>query len=175
MSDDRYSGSVAGQPPSTGETAAEGDRPPLRLGDYLPYRLSVLSNTISSALAETYGSRFGLSIWQWRCMAVLGETPGLAARDVAARTAMDKVAVSRAVAALEAMGHVRREADETDRRASRLSLTGSGQRIYGEIVPLALAHEARLLDDLDPGELDQLEVLLGKLARAARPGDPPLW
>ena len=64
------------------------------------YRLSVLSNRISGAISREYHRRFGLAITEWRVMAVLGRFPGLSAGEVAARTAMDKVAVSRAVARL---------------------------------------------------------------------------
>lgn len=69
--------------------------PALDLEHFLPYRLSVLSNTVSTALAGAYARRFGLSIPQWRVIAVLARTPGLSAAAVAERTAMDKVAVSR--------------------------------------------------------------------------------
>ena len=72
----------------------------LDLDAFMPYRLSVLTNRVSSAIARHYSERFGLSIPEWRVMAVLGETPGLSARDVAERTAMDKVQVSRAVQSL---------------------------------------------------------------------------
>ncbi|MEL6388096.1 MAG: MarR family winged helix-turn-helix transcriptional regulator [Pseudomonadota bacterium] len=149
--------------------------PSLRLSEFLPYRLSVLSNTVSSGIADAYGARFGLTIWQWRCMAVIGETPGLAARDVAARTAMDKVAVSRAVGGLEALGHVRRSIDPNDRRASHLELSASGRRVYDEIVPLALAYEKRLLEVFSDVERDQLVALLGKLAETATDGKDTLW
>ncbi|MEL6662904.1 MAG: MarR family winged helix-turn-helix transcriptional regulator [Pseudomonadota bacterium] len=146
----------------------------LTLSEFLPYRLSVLSNTVSSAIAETYRSKFGLNIWQWRVMAVLGEAPGLTARDVAGRTAMDKVAVSRAVAALEARGLLQREVHPEDGRAAHLTLTAQGKKIYTEIVPLALAHEEALLAHLTPSELSSLERLLDKLAGGASP-NRKLW
>ena len=63
----------------------------LDLDRFVPYRLSVLTNRMSDAIARHYSRRFGLTIPEWRVMAVLGQTPGLSARDVAARTAMDKV------------------------------------------------------------------------------------
>ena len=72
----------------------------LDLEHFLPYRLSVLSNRISSAIAREYSQRFALSVTEWRVMAVLGHAPNLSAGEVARRTAMDKVAVSRAVARL---------------------------------------------------------------------------
>ena len=37
-------------------------RVPLQLDTFLPYRLSVLSNTVSTAIAGAYHERFGLSI-----------------------------------------------------------------------------------------------------------------
>ena len=66
--------------------------PQLRLREFLPYRLSVLSNTISRRIAELYDREFGLTIWQWRVMAVTGDTPGISATEIGQRTAMDKVA-----------------------------------------------------------------------------------
>ena len=76
-------------------------RPPgLDLEHFLPYRLSVLSNRISQAIASRYAQRFEIGVTEWRVVAVLGRYPGLSAGEVAARTAMDKVAVSRALARL---------------------------------------------------------------------------
>ena len=95
-------------------------RPPkLHLEKFLPYRLSVLSNTVSSAIAAAYFMNFGLSIPEWRVMAVLASTPGLSAAEVTARTAMDKVAVSRAVAALQAQSARPRHARPAGARVAR--------------------------------------------------------
>ncbi|MGB2427843.1 MAG: hypothetical protein ACPH9N_09230, partial [Alteromonas sp.] len=38
----------------------------LQLERYLPYRLSILSNRISSLISETYSAKFALSITEWR-------------------------------------------------------------------------------------------------------------
>ncbi len=117
----------------------------LHLDDYLPYRLSVASNQVSRLIAKLYQDRFGLSIWQWRVLAILGAQNGLTAGEVATRSAMDKMAVSRAVSALLARGLVVRKASDTDGRARILSLTGTGAGIYDEIAPLAQEQEAHLL------------------------------
>ena len=58
----------------------------LDLEHFLPYRLSVLSNRISSAIAREYSQRFALTVTEWRVMAVLGRYPGLSANKVALRT-----------------------------------------------------------------------------------------
>src|ERR1041384_4967633 len=112
-------------------------RTKLHLENFLPYRLSVLSNTVSGAIAAAYFLHFGLSIPEWRVMAVLAANPGLSAAEVTARTAMDKVAVSRAVAALLAAGRLRRTMVPADRRRIHLQLTPTGARVYAQGVPMA--------------------------------------
>lgn len=144
------------------------DHAVLELERFLPYRLSVLSNRISQDIARLYGERFGLGITQWRILAVLGRYPDLSATEVAERTAMDKVAVSRAVASLLEARLLRRCAHGADRRRSVLELSVRGYKVYDEIAPLALAYETRLLAGLDAAERATLLALLGKLDETER-------
>ena len=137
----------------------------LELEDFLPYRLSVLSNTVSQAIAAEYEQRFGLSVTEWRVMAVLGRYAGISAREVAARTAMDKVAVSRAVARMLESGRIERNVSDHDKRQSELRLSASGRAIYRQVAPLALQHERRLLAQLDDTERQSLTRILDKLWR----------
>lgn len=149
------------------------DTPRLQLDRFLPYRLSVLSNLVSSAIAGSYSARFGIGIPEWRVMAVLAMQPGLSAAEVAERTAMDKVAVSRAVSALLEKGRIERSISPGDRRRSVLRLSAEGARIYREVVPLALRHEQTLLDVLDTADREALERILDTLLGRARVlGDP---
>jgi DNA-binding MarR family transcriptional regulator len=141
----------------------------LDLDRFLPYRLSVLSNRISQAIARLYQARFGFGITEWRVIAVLGRYPALSANTVAERTAMDKVAVSRAVAHLLERGLLTREMHGDDRRRSVLTLSEAGYQIYDEIVPLALGRERKLLATLDADERAQLERILDKLANTGLP------
>jgi DNA-binding MarR family transcriptional regulator len=117
----------------------------LDLDSFVPYRLSVLTNRVSSAIARHYSQRFDLSVPEWRVIAVLGQAPGLSARDVAKRTAMDKVQVSRAVQSLLAAKRLTRTAHLQDGRIAHLSLSARGQAIYDEVVPLALSLERQFL------------------------------
>jgi DNA-binding MarR family transcriptional regulator len=141
--------------------------PALDLKHFLPYRLSVLSNTVSTALAGAYARRFGLSIPQWRVIAVLARNPGLSAAAAAERTAMDKVAVSRAVAGLVRAGRVKRTLARSDRRRSVLILTARGREAYMRIVPYALEYERRLLAELTPSEQSVFHAVLARLQRRA--------
>ena len=139
------------------------DHASLQLERFLPYRLSVLSNRISDALAHEYSQRFDLSVTEWRVMAILGRTPDLAANQVAQRTAMDKVAVSRAVARLLESGRLLRTFDDDDRRRSVLRLSEAGYAIYDQIVPMALGFERQLLGDMPSEQHDLLFRLLDRL------------
>jgi DNA-binding MarR family transcriptional regulator len=139
----------------------------LKLDAYLPYRLSVASNAVSSLIARAYEDRFGLTIPQWRLICVLAEDGGKTQVDIVARTGMDKVTVSRAARGLLARRLVGRSDHHADGRSHVLALTREGERLHAEIAPLALAYEAALICGLAPAEVAQLKRLLVRLQGAA--------
>ena len=140
----------------------------LVLEGFLPYRLSILSNRVSRAIAARYADAFDLTIPEWRIIAVLGRRPGLTAKEVAEATEMDKVAVSRAVARLTAKKRIAAESDPQDARRQMLSLTANGNTLHAKIAPVALACEARLLDALNASERASLDQLIDRLLVAAK-------
>ncbi|PWK85790.1 MarR family winged helix-turn-helix transcriptional regulator [Fulvimonas soli] len=142
---------------------AGADHAPLELERFLPYRLSILSNTISQSIADDYQRRYDLSVTEWRVMAVLARFDGLSAREVAERTATDKVAVSRALARLVAAGRVRRATHDGDKRRSVLGLTEAGWAIHDQVAPMARAREREVLAKLDAEERAWLTRILDKL------------
>ncbi len=154
---------AASTPPPAGGAHADHDHATLDLEHFLPYRLSVLTNRISRGLFELYSERFDIGVTEWRVIAVLGRYPGLSANNVAERTAMDKVAVSRAVARLLERNLLLREMHDTDRRRSVLDLSEAGCAVYDEIVPLALDYQRSVLAPLDEAERAQLVALMAKL------------
>jgi DNA-binding MarR family transcriptional regulator len=140
---------------------------PLVLEDFLPYRLSILSNRVSNAIARVYQRKFGLSIPEWRLVAVVGRFGPMSANEAAERTEMDKVRVSRAVQRMLAAGLLERATDAQDRRRSILQLSPKGAAIRIEIAPYAHAIEQQLLaplSDADRAELDRVVRLLEKSA-----------
>ncbi len=145
-------------------------RPSLRLQNYLPYRLSVAANAVSRLIARAYEDRFGLKIPQWRLIAVLADEGPLTPQSLCVRTIMDKVTVMRAAQGLLRRRLVRRLPNHLDGRSHRLVLTRSGERIYRKIVPLAIEHEAKLLQGLTPADTARLERLLRQLEHIAAQG-----
>jgi DNA-binding MarR family transcriptional regulator len=142
------------------------DHAPLELERFLPYRLSILSNRVSQAIAREYTKRYELSMTEWRVMAVLARFngEGMSAREVADRTAMDKVAVSRALARLTSAGRVSRSTHNGDKRRSVLRLTAKGWKIHDAVAPRARAHEREMLGKLNAEERRMLAQILDKLA-----------
>ncbi|WP_343840695.1 MarR family winged helix-turn-helix transcriptional regulator [Bowmanella denitrificans] len=136
---------------------------PLLLQRFLPYRLTTLSNKISQALAAQYSERFDLSIPEWRIVAVLGEGVALSAAEIVQRTAMDKVAVSRAVKKLLEKGRLEKNQDTNDNRRFALSLSEAGKTLYEEVVPIALDYEKRLIAQLNHEEIDNMDKLFNHL------------
>jgi len=123
---------------------------------------------VSSTIAEAYQRRFGLSIPEWRVLAVLARHPGLSAAEVARLTRMDAVAVSRAVARLLAAGRLRRTIARDDRRRSVLAVTAAGTAVYREVAPLALGYERELLATLGAAERAALDRALDALTTRAQ-------
>ena len=141
----------------------------LILDKFMPYRLARLSSTVSGAVAREYAKRFGLSIPEWRVIAIVGRSPGLSAVEVAEQTFLDKVAVSRAVTKLIKSGRIDRQFADADRRRSILNLTEAGREVHDGVAKLALDFERQLLDGLDDSEIEQFnEVMDGLLEKAQK-------
>ena len=138
-------------------------RSDLLLEEFLPYRLSYLTNMISQDLAKLYTDKFGISHTEWRVMAVLGISSGVSAALVAEKTAMDKVAVSRAINNMIKADLVSRIFADDDKRRSELTLSDKGQKTYEKIVPLVQSYEKTLLEALSNDEQQNLDTVLGKL------------
>lgn len=133
------------------------------LEEFLPYRLSVLANRLSRTFARRYQDEFGISIAEWRVIAVLGGFAPLSSNEIGDKTEMDKAKVSRAVAALLKAGLIAREGHPTDQRLIQLTLSRQGRRIYEAIVPRARALETELTRGLSRQDMERIHALLDQL------------
>ena len=139
----------------------------LRLDAFLPYRLSIASNRVSDAIADTYRALFGLRIPEWRLVAVLAESEGLTQQALGVRTRMDKVTVSRAAIALADRGLVVRAPNPGDQRSHLLALSDAGRALYAEVAPKALEIEARVFDGFTDDERATFRDMLLRIEQAA--------
>jgi DNA-binding MarR family transcriptional regulator len=134
-----------------------------RLSEFVPYLLSITSNAVSGRIALEYRQRFGLSVPEWRVMAVLGDSGPLTQRDLTRLTVMDKVAVNRACKVLEDRGLASRQPNTQDGRSHLLELTAAGVRMHDENMPLALEMERRLFARFEPEEVVHFRQLLDRI------------
>ena len=139
-----------------------------RLGDFVPYLMSVTTNAVADLIAVVYRSTYGLKIPEWRVMAVLGDSGARTQRDLVHATRMDKVAVNRACKVLEERGLVQRSPNARDGRSHHLELTAAGKDMHGKIMPHALEMEARLLAPLSAAERQQFVSLLARIGESAQ-------
>jgi DNA-binding MarR family transcriptional regulator len=139
-----------------------------RLADFLPYRLSTTSNAVSGRIAQEYRSRFGLSVPEWRVMAVLGDAGAMTQRELTQHTVMDKVAVNRACKVLEDRNLIRRSPNESDGRSHHLELTEEGCAMHGQIWPQAVDIYEKIFASLTPRETERLRAILDKLMGAVK-------
>ncbi|MES2059016.1 MAG: MarR family transcriptional regulator [Pseudomonadota bacterium] len=146
--------------------------PTLNLDDFLPYRLSIASNRVSSAIATAYQSLFGLKIPEWRLIAVIAEGEGMTQQALGSATRMDKVTVSRAAIALYDRGLVQRRPNPDDQRSHLLSLTIAGKALYDSVTPKALALEKQVFAGFSAAEIKTFRTLLDRVEASAEKIDP---
>ena len=139
----------------------------LRLDAFLPYRLSVASNAVSTRISASYRKRFGLKVPEWRLIAILAEGSEMTPQVLGSSARIDKISVSRAAAALIKRGLIVVRDNPSDGRSHLLALTPEGRSLYNEIAPLALAMEAELLSSFSEQEHVLLAALLRRIETAA--------
>src|SRR6266481_3635923 len=131
--------------------SAASDAPLLKLEDFLPHRLNVLSSLVSQALTRVYG-QYGIGIPEWRVLVSLGQFGVMTGKAIGARTHMHKTKVSRAVAQLERRKFLTRRTNRDDLREAFLSLTPAGRAVYEELAPRALEFTDRLSEAVTPAD-----------------------
>lgn len=143
----------------------------LTLDRFLPYRLSVASNAVSTRISNAYRKRFGLRISEWRLITILAESDRITPANLGEKTRMDKIAVSRAASALIDRGLVSTDDNPADGRSHLLSLTPEGRALYAEIAPIALATESQLFASFNAEERLLLDMLLRRVESSALNGN----
>jgi DNA-binding MarR family transcriptional regulator len=143
--------------------AGRGDSAPLKLEQFLPYRLNVVANLVSQALSRIYADRYGIGVPEWRVMVTLGQYGMMTGKAIGAHSHMHKTKVSRAVALLEKRKLVARRANRADLREAFLTLTPAGRAMYDDLAPIALDFANRLAEVVDPADRPAFERAVDRL------------
>ena len=148
------------------QKANPSDNRPLNLGRWLPYRMFIVAARVAELLSDQY-SRYGLTQAAWRVLAVVGDRPGISAREIQHAAGLDQFAASRAIALLRKLAFADRRTSERDRRRAEVVLTLSGQQALSEISRIALHIEQELIADISPNDRADLDKLLARIDSAS--------
>ena len=137
--------------------------------DLLSYRLHTVANLLSRGAELRYRREFGVSLWEWRTIALLGDAAKPQSLNELARAAgIDKSQMSRVVSGLAERGVVLRAADAVDGRGVRLALSKAGRKLYQGLIRAAAERDEAFRGCLSAKEKRVFDEALAKLAGRAR-------
>ena len=139
------------------------DHAPLKLEEFLPYRLNVVASLVSQALSRIYADRYSIGVPEWRVVVTLGQYGMMTGKAIGAHSHMHKTKVSRAVALLEQRKLIARRANRADLREAFLTLTPAGRAMYDDLAPVALDFACRLSEVVDPADRAAFERAVDRL------------
>jgi DNA-binding MarR family transcriptional regulator len=147
----------------TANAAGRGDDAPLKLEEFLPYRLNVVASLVSQALSRIYAERYSIGVPEWRVLVTLGQFGMMTGKAIGTHSHMHKTKVSRAVALLERRKLIARRANRADLRESFLTLTPAGRAMYEDLAPIALEFTERLSEVIEPTDRAAFERAINRL------------
>jgi len=137
---------------------------------FVTYKINQLSSAFERQWTRVMREKAGVSLSEWRILAVLREGSATFARVVEA-TGVNKAQASRSMHQLEELMLVTISDTPGDARSVTLALTGKGQGLLEEVLPVALQRQAHLLSVLTPNERKVLYSSIDKLKDAASEWD----
>lgn len=141
---------------------------PQDLRDLVSFQLRQLSNLYTKNTSSVYQRKFGLTMNEWRLIALVHGAGTLSLNRLAAQAQFDKGLTSRIVVKLIERGVVARRTDPNDARGIALSLTEDGRVLVAEVFPQALELNMQLQSCLTRSERETLAVVLQKMTHQAR-------
>ena len=163
-----YSPAMTAPPPSEprAPTAEKDAVAPLAITELLSYRLSRTARALSRSAALRYRREFGVSLGEWRTLALLGAQAPETVNRLARLAGLDKAQMSRVVSKLADRGLVSRTLGPG--RTTELSLTPDGETVYRGLIAAANERNDAFLACLEPAESEALASALTKLTALAR-------
>jgi DNA-binding MarR family transcriptional regulator len=141
----------------------------LHIGHFLTFQIIRLANAVKANVTRRYLIDFGLSVPEWRLLAMTIRYQPVRFSELVTNSSMDKGQASRTLQALTRRGLIASRA--TGRRAGGdnvalpviLKVTPKGRRLYASVLPVAQRSQARLLRTLTRRERKALYTIIGKL------------
>ena len=122
-----------------------------------------LSNRLMAPFSTHLADRYKISLNEFRLLMSIGSLGTTASHEVAERTGVNVMSVSRAVAALERDGRISVATDPDNRRRKSLTLTEEGRRLYEIMRPQSRKVAEFLFSELDEADVATLGRILGQM------------
>lgn len=126
----------------------------LDLDGYIPHFLFWVNNALSRRASRRYLEGIGIGIVDWRVASTLAVVPGSTARRICDLVSLDKAAASRSLHVLGDRGLAESAPGPGDPRRRCWQMTEAGFALHDQIIDIALERERRLIDGIDPRDLE---------------------
>lgn len=143
----------------------------LPLQQYLTFRLSRVQAKLNAQGARVLMDAAGLTLAQWRVVALVGSAGQTRQSDLSREAALDKGLLSRNVKNLVEQGVVISTPDEVDHRVQHLSLSDKGREIFKRVLPATRRRQEHLRAGLTQTEIETFRRVLDKLEIASEKTD----
>jgi DNA-binding MarR family transcriptional regulator len=130
--------------------------------DYLPALLAQATYLISGEFHRIVTAK-GFTVSDWRVLASLDGAEPMSIGALARVTTMKQPTLTRVLDRLQARGHVRRIAHETDRRITLIAITPAGDKLVSGLIGLAKEHERRVLEPFGLARSNELKKTLRQM------------
>lgn len=137
------------------------------LQQFLSYRLARLHVKLNAQASRILGDHAGITLTQWRVIALTGGKGEITLTDIHRATQMDKGQLSRTIKGMLSDGLVTARAGLSDQRQQILALTERGSAIYAQMLPRMQMRQKLLTDCLSPEERKLIFSAIDKLEIAA--------
>ena len=145
---------------------------PSDLHAHLGYWLRVVSNAVSQSFAQKVEGE-GVTVAEWVVLRVLYDTEGIAPSVLASRLGMTKGAISKLADRLVQKDLIERTDRPDGSRGQILALGQAARALVPRLAALADENDAAFFGVLDPGERQQLDGLLKKIAQERKLANVP--
>lgn len=129
---------------------------------YLPALLAQASHLISGEFHRIVTGR-GFTVSEWRVLASLAGAEPMSIGSLARLVVMKQPTLTRVLDRMQARGHVRRIAHDSDRRVTLIAITPAGDKLVASLIELAKEHEHRVLEPFGIARSNELKNTLKKM------------
>jgi len=144
----------------------------VQLETFFPYRLAVAAEAFSRNLVAVYGRTYGLSREEWRLLFLIEGAGRISSLDLARRSTLGKVQISRATRRLEDKKIITCRVPDEDRRLREYAITETGRALFAEVFAQVDGRAHEILAAMTPEDRAALDRGIEALMRAVRETTP---